>query len=156
MAKNDLPPSYNEFDLPPPPYEVVVGGIRYVVTPFKSLATFENYFAISAATSNNSHQDYQKLVWQFKLLLTTVLYYSCFQAFQNYYLPWSTVTPEVHLLTVDLVYFGRLPGRFHLLLSTQSAMVAYLLTLFYFRPNAYLNRLLASVLFWINTLSTSI
>ena len=121
--------------------------VRYVVTPFKSLATFENYFAISAATSNNSHQDYQKLVWQFKLLLTTVLYYSCFQAFQNYYLPWSTFTPEVHLLTVDLVYFGRLPGRFHLLLSTQSAMVAYLLTLFYFRPNAYLNRLLANVFF---------
>lgn len=31
MAKNDLPPSYNEFDFPPPPYEVVVGGSTSVV-----------------------------------------------------------------------------------------------------------------------------
>ena len=117
----------------------------YAATPFKSLASFEHYFALSTATSGSSGFQDRKLVLQFRLLLATLLYCSCLLVCHHYLLPPSS--PEVRLLTLDIVYFTRLPGRFSLLLSTQSTMAAYYVFLFYFRPNIFLNRLLSSVLF---------
>ena len=118
----------------------------YAATPFKSLAFFENYFALSAATSVTNRFRNRKLVWQLHFLTAAMLYFTALQVFQCY-LPRTPSATEWHLLTFDVVYFFHLPSRCNLLLGMQSALIVYYIHIFYFWPNAPLNRLLEGVLF---------
>ncbi len=127
--------------------------IVFVVRPFKSLAVYEHYLALSARTSNsNLNPDHRKLVRQFRLLYAVITCQAVVQLFHYISAPYFKRTPETtnslyHLLTFDLIHYYRLPRVSYIVLSLQCPLVIYYLHLYYFRPNAYFSFRLKTALF---------
>ena len=132
----------------------------FIARPFKSLAIFEHYLAISAQTGwrtdskrqirNQNQNRNQFLVKQFKFLFAILTYFILlntvlFIAAQASSTP--DLFPLLHILSFDTRFFFRLPNSFYLLYTLECLLAFYLLFLFYFRPNDLITDRLRSVLF---------
>lgn len=118
----------------------------FAATPFKSLSSFKHYFALSAQINNYDRLDERRvsLRRQLKLLFLAQFYFITLNLFHSLA---QSPFPEVHILTLDVIYYLHLPSQLDFLYALQVSMVTYYLYLFYFRPSAYLNGRLAYVLF---------
>ncbi len=121
----------------------------FVATPFKSLAVFKHYLAISAQTSLDNHPSNRNrsYVRLFKLLFALQTYFILLNT--GHLVLQSSISLELqnsrtflclHILTFDTVHLFHLPrSSFYLAYSFETLLAMYLVFLFYFRPNSLLN-----------------